>query len=58
MSDRVQAPLDEGAGYVIEPRDPAHSDPQWFELGLDDVLNDPDWPWVEWLLSERHRRVV
>lgn len=47
----------EGAGYVIPARDPAHADPQWFEMGLDDEIEDPDSPFVDPLPTERHRRV-
>jgi hypothetical protein len=57
MTDRVQAPLNEGAGYTIPPRDPAHADPEWFQKGTDEDLNDPDLPVVELLPTERHRRV-
>jgi len=51
------APSDEGAGYVIPPRDPAHEHIQWFELGTDEDLNDPDTPFVDPLPTPRHRSV-
>lgn len=47
----------EGAGYVIPVHDPAHADPQWFELGLDEEIEDPDAPFVDPFPTERHRRV-
>jgi hypothetical protein len=56
-NDRVQAPRDEGAGYRIPRRDPAHAHPQWFELGTDEDYNDPDDAFVDPLPTERHRRV-
>jgi len=43
--------------YAIPPRDPAHADPQWFEKGTDEDLNDPDTPFVDPLPTERHRTV-
>lgn len=45
-SGRVQASAAEGAGYGRLPgeRNPAHEDPQWFELDLDDDFDDPDEP--------------
>jgi hypothetical protein len=54
---RVQAPLNEGAGYYIPPRDPAHAEPDWFQTGKDELINDPDTEPVEILPTERHRRV-
>lgn len=57
MTDRVQAPLNEGAGYYIPPRDPAHSDPQWFEKGTDEDFNDPDLAPLEVLLTPRHKAI-
>lgn len=55
--DRVQAPYGEGAGYRIPPRDPAHENPEWFQLGTDEDLNDPDGPFVDPLPTERHRQI-
>jgi hypothetical protein len=55
--DRVQAWRWEGAGYVIPPRNPAHADPQWYEMDLDDEFEDPDAPALDPLPTERHRRV-
>jgi hypothetical protein len=57
MTDRVIAPLDEGAGYNIPPRDPAHENPQWFELGTDETFNDPDTEPVDILPTPRHRSI-
>lgn len=47
----------EDEGYVIPARDPAHADPQWFELDADDEIEDPDTPFVDPLPTDRHRRV-
>jgi hypothetical protein len=47
----------EVVGGLVPVRDPAHADPEWFELGLDEDLNDPDAPFVDPLPTERHRRV-
>lgn len=56
---RVQAPLTEGAGYVIpKQRDPAHEPIDWFETDYDDQFVDPDAPDPpDPLPTERHRRV-
>lgn len=54
---RVQAPLDEGAGYIFPPRDPAHANPQWFELDTEEEFNDPDVPFYDPLPTARHRNV-
>lgn len=56
-TDRVQAPLNEGAGFVIPARNPAHADPQWYELDLDDEFEDPDVSVPDPLPTDRHRRV-
>lgn len=48
---------DDSWGPVVPARDPAHEDPQWFELGSDEDLNDPDMPFVDPLPTERHRTV-
>lgn len=58
MTDKVQASPDEGAGYApIPPRDPAHANPQWFELGTDETFNDPDTPFFDPLPTARHRSI-
>ena len=55
---RVQAPLNEGVGYVIPERDPAHEPIDWFETDYDDAFEDPDAPDPpDPLPTERHRRV-
>jgi len=38
-------------------KNPAHEDPQWFELDLDDDLEDPDAEPVDPLPTERYRRI-
>lgn len=44
--ERVQADADEVVGYGLHRyyrnRDPAHADPDWFQLDLDEPLEDPD----------------
>jgi hypothetical protein len=55
--DRVQAPRWEGVGLRFPERNPAHEDPQWFELDLDDEFEDPDVEPVDPLPTERHRQV-
>ena len=55
--DRVQADPREGAGYRIPPRDPAHAEPDWFETGKDEELNDPDAPFIDPLPTARHRSI-
>jgi hypothetical protein len=57
MAERVIAPLNEGAGYYIPPRDPAHAEPDWFETGTDEDLNDPDTEPVDLLPTPRHRAI-
>jgi hypothetical protein len=56
---RVQAPLNEGAGYVIpKTRNPAHEPIDWFETDYDDQFEDPDAPDPpDPLPTERHRSV-
>lgn len=39
------------------PRNPAHADPDWFQLDLDDEIEDPDGPWLDPLPTPRHREV-
>lgn len=58
-SGRVQASATEGAGYGRLPgeRNPAHADPQWYELDLDDDFEDPDEPFIDPLPTLRHRQV-
>ena len=56
-ADRNIAPLDEGAGYVIPLRDPAHADPQWFETDTEEEFNDPDAPFYDPLPTSRLRSV-
>lgn len=41
----------------VPARNPAHEHPQWFELDLDDEIEDPDAPFVDPLPTERHRSV-
>lgn len=43
-----------GVGLKIPERDPDHSDPQWYELDLDDELDAPD---IDPLPTARHRSV-
>jgi len=57
MTDRVQAPLGEGVGLRIPERNPAHADPQWYEMDLDDPIEDPDEPALDPLPTERHRSI-
>lgn len=59
-SNRVQASASEGAGYGPLPgeRNPAHEDPQWFELDLDDDFDDPDEPFIDPLPTPRHRGIT
>ena len=54
---KVQAEPDEGAGYIIPLRDPAHAEPDWFETGTDETLNDPDAAFVDPLPTPRHRSI-
>lgn len=54
---RVQASLREGAGYRIPERNPAHADPDWYQLDKDDLIEDPDEPFVDPLPTARHRSV-
>jgi hypothetical protein len=54
---RVQAPLSEGVGYTFPSRNPAHSDPEWFQCDLDDQWEDPDTEPADPLPTERHRTV-
>jgi hypothetical protein len=56
-TDRVMAWRWEGAGYVIPERNPAHADPNWFQLDLDDPIEDPDEPWLDPLPTQRHRQI-
>lgn len=53
------APRSEGAGLLkgMPERNPAHEDPQWFELDLDDQFEDPDVEPADPLPTERHRTV-
>ena len=55
--DRVQADPREGVGYHIPEKDFAHADPDWFQTGKDEDINDPDGPFIDPLPTERHRRV-
>jgi hypothetical protein len=57
MTDRVSAPLSEGVGLRVPPRNPAHADPEWFQRDLDDQIEDPDAPAPDPLPTERHRKV-
>jgi hypothetical protein len=58
MTDKVQASPKEGAGYKPIPRrDIAHADPDWFETGKDEDINDPDDLFLDPLPAERHRRI-
>jgi hypothetical protein len=41
----------------VSPRNPAHADPQWYEMDLDDPIEDPDQPTLDPLPTERHRKV-
>lgn len=50
-------PRMEGEGPGLTPRDPAHADPDWFQLDKDDAIDDPDAPDYDPLPTERHRRV-
>lgn len=45
-SRRVHARSTEGAGYGPLPgeRNPAHENPNWFQLDTDDDIDDPDEP--------------
>lgn len=56
-TDRVQAPADEGVGITLPERNPAHADPNWYQLDLDDQIEDPDEPEFDPLPTERHRIV-
>lgn len=47
----------EGVGLKIPPRDPAHADPQWYEMDLDDPIDDPDADLLDPLPTSRHRNV-
>jgi len=48
----------EGVGLPpAPPRDPAHANPQWFELDSDEEIDDPDAPAIDPLPTERHRRI-
>lgn len=57
MGDRIIARRDEGVGIRFCDRDPAHSDPRWYELDTDDAIEDPDEPWSDPLPTARHREV-
>lgn len=58
LNERVSAPAGEGVGMRFSfERNPAHEDPQWYELDLDDDIEDPDEPFIDPLPTERHRRV-
>lgn len=47
----------EGVGYGVPKRDPAHADPEWFQLDKDDPIEDPDVAFFDPLPTERHRKV-
>lgn len=47
----------EGVGLRFPERDSAHAGPGWFELDLDDEVEDPDEPWLDPLPTERHRTI-
>ncbi len=51
------APSYTGKPQPPGPRYPGHADPQWYELDLDDELDDPDTEPVEILPTLRHREV-
>lgn len=55
-SGRVQASAAEGVGLGPLPgvRNAAHADPQWFEMDLDDAIEDPDAPFLDPFTSPRH----
>jgi hypothetical protein len=59
-SGRVQAPAGEGAGYgpLPRPRNPAHGDPNWYQLDTDDAIEDPDEAIIDPLPTPRHRNVL
>jgi hypothetical protein len=44
-------------GYTFPQRNPAHSDPEWFQRDLDDQWEDPDTEPADPLPTERHRTV-
>jgi hypothetical protein len=56
-ADRHMAPYGEGVGLVLPGRNPAHADPEWYQLDLDDPIEDPDAPFVDPLPTERHRTI-
>lgn len=43
--------------FVVGRRNPAHTDPDWFQRDLDDEVEDPDTPFIDPLPTERHRLV-
>lgn len=43
--------------WEIPERNPAHADPNWFQLDLDDEWEDPDTEPVDLFPTERHWRV-
>ena len=58
MTQRVIASRTEGVGMKFDfDRNPAHEDPQWFELDLDDEFEDPDTEPFDPLPTPRHRQV-
>lgn len=56
-TERIQAPRSEGIGLKFPERNIAHEDPQWYELDLDDQIEDPDEPDLDPLPTERHRAI-
>lgn len=57
-TDPVQVGWSEGVGFALPgPRNPAHSDPEWYQRDLDDQIEDPDEPYIDRLPTERHRKV-
>jgi hypothetical protein len=57
MTNRIQAPLNEGVGLKIPGRSAAHENPQWYELDTDDLIEDPDSEAADLLPTARYRSV-
>ena len=56
-TDRVMAWKWEGVGLVLPERNIAHAEPNWYQLALDDEVDDPDVPWLDPLPTLRHRQL-
>ena len=54
---RVIADKSEGVGLILPERNPAHANPNWYQLDTDDAYDDPDEAFVDPLPTARHRAI-